>query len=181
MVWLRHNAVALVALFLAAALAWFVFWISYLVPERDRYLPHQPIVAAEGEVAEADEAAITLRRVDAQNHFQDNTRLPEGSVLVLAEATFTPLIDDPFCEVRLLLDGQTWGPADELAGASFDTLAGTDSSCLRPYDSEGETGPYDLRWAFLVPEAAWESARTGSVDVIFSSQLPEFLQLEINL
>ena len=175
MVWLKRNYLGLITLVIAAALSWFVFWLSYLVPEVDRYQAHAPIPIASGDTATFGGAQFTILGVESKNTYQDLSALPDGTTLVLVRAEIDAgTAESPYCELW-------WPPAEDLLSFGLDDrLAGTDSlGCLGTSLSDTGTA-YQLRWAFLVPTSSWSRA-DASVEVIVFDELPDYLRMALGV
>lgn len=180
--WLRSNIAGLIALAVAAGLTWFVFWISYLVPEMDQYKPHQPVVVSSGRTGDFVDARFTVMDVMTDEFYFDGSPVPPGTIAVFPIVEIDPPDgEDLLCEPTLRLDGRYWPPAESLIGYSLDgKLEGTSTTCSQYLADVAPGEPYRLAFAFLVPKASWESFEAGSLDLAFAEEFPKFLRLQIS-
>lgn len=180
--WLRSNISGLIALVVAAGIAWFVFWISFLVPEVDQYSPHSPVVVPNGRTGDFVDARFTVVDVITDGTYLDGSPVPEGTIAVFPIVEIDPPDGGELhCDPLLRLDGRYWPPAENIIGFTYDgRLEGTSSTCYSYAIDRAPGDPYRLAFAFLVPEASWDGFSAGSLDLGFFDEYPEFLRLQIS-
>lgn len=132
---------------------------------------------------EATLATLTVRVTgnEVTRHVDGGQPLPDGLTAVLVDAVVTRVPgDDVLCRAQLALGDARWSEShdmiDQLGWEGWNSTLALHPACS-PLDETEET--FDVRWVFIVPEAAAREAHYPAVEISQEYVPPELLRFEL--